>query len=97
VCLDARALAAAQPDLTQSCQTIHVSLGAAVIALNGPWKFHVGDDPRKLFGFERVQEILAQEPISAAALADAAQKFGQEDDIGVISITRAEVLKPVLV
>jgi hypothetical protein len=52
---------------------------------------------RKLFGFERVQEMLAQEPISAAALADAAQSFGQEDDISVISITRAEVLKPVLV
>ena len=52
---------------------------------------------RELFGFERVQEMLARDAISAAGLADAAQSFGQEDDISVISITRAEVLKPVFV
>ena len=52
---------------------------------------------KKLFGFERVQEMLAQRSMSASVLADAAQNFGQEDDISVIAITRAEVLKPVLV
>jgi serine phosphatase RsbU (regulator of sigma subunit) len=51
-----------------------------------------------LFGFDRVEEMLAgPSSPSAAKLAEAAQKFGQEDDISVITVTRAEVLKPVLV
>jgi hypothetical protein len=41
----------------------------------------------KLFGFERIHALLRDE-VSAAALASAAQNFGQEDDISVISITR---------
>ena len=41
----------------------------------------------KLFGFERIRELLG-ESVSAAGLASAAQKFGQEDDISVITITR---------
>jgi Stage II sporulation protein E (SpoIIE) len=40
-----------------------------------------------LFGFERVLDLLRNSP-SAAAIATAAQSFGQEDDISVISITR---------
>jgi serine phosphatase RsbU (regulator of sigma subunit) len=40
-----------------------------------------------LFGFERVEQMLQAHP-SAAELADAAQRFGQQDDISVISITR---------
>ncbi|MGB7189174.1 MAG: SpoIIE family protein phosphatase [Acidobacteriaceae bacterium] len=58
------------------------------------------DSEGRLFGFERVEQMLAQNSsalLSASALADAAQQFGQEDDISVISVTRAEVLKPVLV
>jgi hypothetical protein len=46
-----------------------------------------------LFGFERVQELLRTAD-SAGELADAAQRFGQEDDISVISITRRAVLEP---
>ncbi len=30
----------------QSEAAVHVTLGQSVVALNGPWKFHVGDDPR---------------------------------------------------
>ena len=41
----------------------------------------------KLFGFERIRDLL-RESGSAAALASAAQNFGQEDDISVIAITR---------
>lgn len=45
-----------------------------------------------LFGFDRVEEMLAQGadtgPISAAKLAEAAERFGQKDDISVIAITR---------
>jgi hypothetical protein len=45
------------------------------------------DERKKLFGFERIGEML-QRPISAAALASAAQAFGQEDDILVLRIQR---------
>jgi serine phosphatase RsbU (regulator of sigma subunit) len=41
----------------------------------------------KLFGFERIHALL-RDAVSATALASAAQKFGQEDDISVISVTR---------
>jgi hypothetical protein len=49
----------------------------------------------KLFGFERVHQLL-QTRLSAAELADAAQRFGQEDDISVISVTRIAVVETVL-
>jgi serine phosphatase RsbU (regulator of sigma subunit) len=45
------------------------------------------DADGQLFGFERIEELL-RESMSAAALANAAQSFGQEDDISVITITR---------
>ena len=41
----------------------------------------------KLFGFERIDALL-RDAVSATALATAAQNFGQEDDISVISVTR---------
>jgi serine phosphatase RsbU (regulator of sigma subunit) len=40
-----------------------------------------------LFGFERILDLL-RNSASAAAIATAAQNFGQEDDISVISIIR---------
>jgi hypothetical protein len=40
----------------------------------------------ELFGFDRAKAI-STEP--AAAIAEAAKKFGQEDDITVVTITRA--------
>jgi serine phosphatase RsbU (regulator of sigma subunit) len=44
----------------------------------------------ELFGFERIQQILgAASP--GASLADAAQAFGQEDDITVLSLTFAPI------
>jgi hypothetical protein len=39
----------------------------------------------RLLGFERVEEIAAQ---GAAAIADEAQGFGQQDDITVLTVTR---------
>ena len=42
-----------------------------------------------LFGFERIGELLRQ-PISAADLAEAAQRFGQEDDILVLRVDRLQ-------
>jgi hypothetical protein len=40
-----------------------------------------------LFGFERVQDLMRTAK-TAAEIANAAQAFGQEDDISVISVTR---------
>jgi serine/threonine protein phosphatase PrpC len=42
----------------------------------------------QLFGFDRVQELV-QEGKTATELADTIQVFGQEDDISVITLTRA--------
>jgi hypothetical protein len=44
----------------------------------------------QLFGFDRVHSLL-HSAISAAQIAAAAQSFGQEDDISVISVTRKPV------
>jgi len=49
-----------------------------------------------LFGFERLHQLV-QTAATAAEVASAAQGFGQEDDISVISVTRTEVLAPALV
>ena len=49
----------------------------------------------KLFGFERVNELL-RTATTASEVAGAAQTFGQEDDISVISVTRTGVLEPAL-
>ena len=46
----------------------------------------------RLFGFERVHELLRRAK-SAAEIANAAQSFGQEDDISVISVTRTKALE----
>jgi serine phosphatase RsbU (regulator of sigma subunit) len=44
------------------------------------------DASGKLFGFERTLDLSSQ---PASAIADAAQKFGQEDDITVLTLTLA--------
>ena len=49
----------------------------------------------QLFGFERAAELL-RTALSAADVARAAQTFGQEDDISVISVTRTAVMEPAL-
>jgi serine phosphatase RsbU (regulator of sigma subunit) len=48
-----------------------------------------------LFGFEQVHQLL-QRGVSAAEVASAAQKFGQEDDISVISVTRTARMEPAI-
>jgi serine phosphatase RsbU (regulator of sigma subunit) len=45
------------------------------------------DADGRLFGFERIEQLLQAQP-SAAELAIAAERFGQQDDISVISVTR---------
>ncbi|HVZ85203.1 MAG TPA: SpoIIE family protein phosphatase [Terracidiphilus sp.] len=51
------------------------------------------DASGQLLGFDRVQ-ILLRRSKSAAEIADAAQAFGQEDDISVIAVTRVAVPEP---
>ena len=53
------------------------------------------DERGHLLGFDRVQELVRAHP-SAADIAEAAQAFGQQDDISVISITRAPVAEPAM-
>jgi hypothetical protein len=48
------------------------------------------DEQGKLFGFDRVLELVRSQP-SAAEIAETAQAFGQEDDISVISVTKVPV------
>jgi Stage II sporulation protein E (SpoIIE) len=51
------------------------------------------DERGRLFGFERLQELL-QSRLTAAEVATAAQSFGQQDDISVIAVTRTAELVP---
>lgn len=52
------------------------------------------DEHGTLFGFERIDQML-RNPMTAAALATAAQNFGQEDDILVLRIERCVEQKTV--
>ncbi len=45
------------------------------------------DEKGELFGFDRIVALL-QANTSVQALADAAQRFGQEDDISLVAVTR---------
>jgi hypothetical protein len=49
----------------------------------------------QLFGFERIQALLNKQ-VTAIEVADAAQNFGEEDDISVITVARTAVLEPAL-
>jgi len=53
------------------------------------------NEQNQLFGFERIHAML-QKPITAAEIAAAAQDFGQEDDISVLSVTRTASLTAAL-
>ncbi len=51
------------------------------------------DDAGHLFGFDRVHDLFRTKS-TAAEVASAGQSFGQEDDIGFISVTRKAVRVP---
>jgi serine phosphatase RsbU (regulator of sigma subunit) len=46
------------------------------------------DADGKLFGFDRIGQLL-REKVTAAGLAAAAQSFGQEDDITVLTVAKS--------
>jgi hypothetical protein len=54
------------------------------------------DPDGQLFGFERVHALIGAAG-SASDVATTAQKFGQEDDISVISVTRVAARAPAFV
>jgi len=64
----------------------HLALGDTLMLMSDGVA-EAQDPQKRLFGFERIEEML-QRPISAAALASAAQSFGQEDDILVLRVQR---------
>jgi hypothetical protein len=51
------------------------------------------DSQGELYGFERTQAISTESPEN---VAQTAQAFGQQDDITVLTLTRAAILNPVL-
>jgi serine phosphatase RsbU (regulator of sigma subunit) len=51
------------------------------------------DEEGHLFGFDRVEHLLRTKS-TAAQVASAAQNFGQEDDISVITVTRTAMRVP---
>jgi hypothetical protein len=66
--------------------TFHLAVGDSLILMSDG--IAEAQDPQgNLYGFERVNELLSK-PITAAEIATAAQKFGQEDDILVLRIQR---------
>jgi phosphoserine phosphatase RsbU/P len=54
----------------------------------------VMNEKRELFGFARTQAISNER---AKTIAEAAQKFGQQDDISVLSVRRVGAREPALV
>jgi hypothetical protein len=79
---------AAEPSVTR----LQLELGGTLMLMSDGI-VEATDAEGNLFGFERICELLRSE-MTASDLATAAQDFGQEDDISVISITRTAVLKP---
>ena len=47
----------------------------------------------QLYGFDQVALLLATRP-SAEEIARTAQRFGQEDDVSVLQVTRVAILNP---
>jgi serine phosphatase RsbU (regulator of sigma subunit) len=48
-----------------------------------------------LFGFEQVEKMMRSR-VTALELASAAQAFGQEDDITVLTVSRVSTQRPLL-
>jgi hypothetical protein len=70
-------------------ETFQLSVGDRVTLLSDGVVESRCESNGALFGFDRLQLLLAKNP-SADAIAREAQRFGQEDDISVVSIRRME-------
>ncbi len=70
-------------------QTVQLKIGDTVTLLSDGVVESRCESDGALFGFDRLQRLLAKNP-SAHAIAREAQQFGQEDDISVVSIRRMD-------
>jgi hypothetical protein len=77
------------PDAAFTVMSFQLEPGDRLMLLSDGVAEAQGEDG-KLFGFDRVHELLKKQ-ISAAEIATAAQNFGQQDDISVLSVTRSGV------
>ena len=46
LCMLMTLITGSRPASAEPAQIAHVTLGQSTVPLNGPWRFHVGDDPR---------------------------------------------------
>lgn len=70
-------------------ETLQLKVGDRMILLSDGVVEARCESDGALFGFDRLQRLLAGNP-SADSIAREAQRFGQEDDISVVSIMRME-------
>lgn len=98
----AAALAETPDQLADAQHAVRVTLGQSALPLYGPWKFTVGDSPidpstglllwaEPDFDDSRWETVDVTPKNDAIEVANAAQSFGQDDDISVISVTRTPV------
>jgi serine phosphatase RsbU (regulator of sigma subunit) len=69
-----------------SVATVHLNPGDSIILMSDGI-VEATDADGNLFGFERIAAMLDRHA-TAAEIAEAAQKFGQEDDILVLQVRR---------
>jgi hypothetical protein len=82
------------PDLEPSVTSFKLNEGDRLVLVSDGIA-EAMDAEGHLFGFDRVEQMLAAQhgKVPPSTLAEAAQKFGQEDDISVIAVTRQPVLQ----
>ncbi|HTW46022.1 MAG TPA: SpoIIE family protein phosphatase [Acidobacteriaceae bacterium] len=82
------------PNLEPSITRFHLDEGDHLVLVSDGIA-EAMDAEGHLFGFDRIEQMLAQQQgkLSPADLASAAQSFGQQDDISIIAITRQPELK----
>ena len=89
-------------------QSFQMNDGDAIFVMSDGVVEARSEQDGQLFGFERISDLLKADrlrgealkgpakPITAAEVATAAQAFGQEDDISVLSVTRTANMKALL-
>jgi Stage II sporulation protein E (SpoIIE) len=80
------------PDLEVESLQLHMACGDR-LTLYTDGLLEARNAAGELFGFKRIGDLLAH-PRDAQEIAEAAQRFGQEDDITVLSLTAVRAAKP---
>jgi hypothetical protein len=82
------------PDLEFPVATLHLDFGDSLLLMSDGI-VEAQNAHGDLFGFDRVDELLSR-PITPAEIVQAAQDFGQEDDILVLRIERTSARETLL-